>query len=143
MKKLFVVILVVLFSFTIANYAQSNAKKMSISKILVKTLDAEDSTFVAVAVREELIRTGKINLMKDGDILQVTLATQYNKLKKANTAFNGRDGKWGEMSLTVESKRGDGASTARDYMLSSDGGSYYNYIQTLAKKAAEKFQYVQ
>lgn len=146
MKNLVAVILVVLFSFTFVNLLnaqQSSAKKMSISKILVKTMDAEDSTFTAVAVREELIRTGKINLIKDGDILQVTLATQFNRLKKSETFFKGRNGKWGEITLTIESKKGDGAAVARDFVLSTEGGLYYNYIQKLAKKAAERFQYVQ
>ncbi len=142
MKKLIVVIFVALFSFTFVN-AQSSAKKMPISKILVKTMDVEDSTFTAVAVREELIRAGKINLIKDGDILQVTLATQFNRLKKSETFFNGRNEKWGEITLTIESKKGDGAAVARDFVLSTEGGLYYNYIQKLARKAAEKFQCVQ
>jgi len=144
MKKLFVLIIVIFF-FTTVN-AQSpkvtEVKKFLVSGIIVKAPDIEDSTFVAAAIREELIRAGKIDITKGGDVLQVKLIVEFGKDKQSYSVYNGRNGKYGEVSLAIISKNGSAAATSRDYVSSFQGSSYYLILQNLAKEAANKFQYI-
>ncbi|MCX6751534.1 MAG: hypothetical protein NT161_02070 [Candidatus Nomurabacteria bacterium] len=143
MKKL-VMLLVIIFSFTVK--AQDSkficydgvSIKYQVSDICVIASDAEDITFLKSAIREELIRIGKVHLAgRCGDTLVVNLILQYNDGNKNN----GRNGKWGEILLTVASNSGFVGATSRYYMANYDGGNYYKILQTLAEKVAKNFQY--
>ncbi len=160
MKKLVVITIALLFSFAVILNAQSSSKKekkeywkvekdsttnyydeeesvkFPVSSIKI-IADAEDVIFLQAAVREELIRAGKVNIIDCGDTLQVNLVVQYNDKEKSN----GRNGKWGEILLTVVSNNGLVGSTARSFLESWDHGSYYKKLQDLTIELVKKFQF--
>jgi hypothetical protein len=151
MKKL-VAISFFLFSFVAVEAQTTTAVsesvifkiKLPVSEVIVlKAPDSDDSGFIAVAVREELIRAEKIFFKKDGDTLFVKLLIQHKEeISKNSSYISGRDGKWGEMSLSVISKNGNAAATSTNYIGSNDGAVYYTNLKHLAKEVAEKFVFI-
>lgn len=153
MKKLFVIISIC-FIFTISSNAQSSMssestipeaalEKFTVSYIKVlKAPDADDLGYVEVAIREELIHSQKIKMDIMGDTLFVKLIVQHTKPKGVSFSNSGRDGKYGEMCLTIVSKDGKAAATARGYIREYDGELYYNELQNMAQRAASRFEFV-
>lgn len=142
MKKLVALILVVL-SFTVvkaqdAQFSYYDDVPFLVSNIKIIAPDNDDAVFLQAAIREELIRVGKICLAgKNGDTIVVNLVVQHNDQDKSN----GRDGKWGEILLAIISNNGLVGATARGYMECWDHGSYYKKLQDLTKELAKKFQF--
>ncbi|MCM2339285.1 MAG: hypothetical protein NDI62_02410 [Burkholderiales bacterium] len=159
MKNL-LVILVLLFSFTFTNAQQSSRKtnvevqdeyyydengdvqvNFFVSSIKI-IADAEDSIFLQSAIREELTRAKKINLVdKGGDTLIVNLVLQHNDPMSENKVAKGRNGKWGEVLITIISTNGLVAATSRGYVSDNGGGTYYQALQGIVRELAEKFEF--
>ena len=131
-----ILFLAILFLVVNLSAQSQNATKFPCVGIVVQAPDSEDSSFVAAAIRQELIRAGKITTTDKGDILIARLIVQCMK-----SSF-GRNGKWGEVSLSIVSKNGHAAGTGRRYVSSSEGSIYYKIIQDLAKETAGKFEYI-
>ena len=161
MKKL-TVILIVLFSYAFIVNAQSSKKvskntevineyyvnedaqvKFPVSSIKI-IADAEDVIFLQAAVRESLTLAGKINLVdKGGDTLVVNLILQHiDPITSDNKVTKGRNGKWGEVVITVLSTDGLVAATSRGYIDEYKGDQYYKVLQDVVLNLAfEKFQF--
>ncbi len=142
MKNLLLFVMTIVL-FSLSSNAQSiTSSKSDTTKFLVsnvvaiKAPDSDDLNFIAVSVREELIRSKKIMLSNTGDTLFVTLLSQHPKVN--NSSF-GRDGKYGELSVSIVSKNGKAAATSRGYLSSGDGEKYYQTLQDISKGAAERF----
>jgi len=132
-------ILFISFLFTTNSFAQPDNGKFKVAIIKVKAPEEQEAFFIEASLREELIRAGKIKISESADTLIVNFSVQHNE--KANPDY-GRDGKWGEISLSVISKNGCAASTSREYVSKFEGYLYYDKIKKLVKKVAENFEYI-
>ena len=145
MKKLFVITLVLFSLKSNAQSVPSTETKADTAKFLVSNVvaiqapDTDDLSFIAVSVKEELIRSKKITLSSTGDTLFVTLLSQHPKV--ANSSY-GRDGKYGELCVSIVSKNGKAAATSRGYISINDGEKYYLALQVISERAAERFEFV-
>ena len=139
MRTVLISLLLILTSCVMVAQDKAVARKpFPLSLIVVEAPNLDDSTFVAAAVREELIRAGKaIIVVGKGDTLLVRLTIQFKK------SSNGRDGKWGEVSIAIVSKNGRAAATARNYVGAYYGSFYYQTLQKLAEEAAKRFVYLE
>lgn len=146
MKKFVAVVFLMTFLFSLESNAQNtNFLKLDTSKFLVseivavKAPDEDDLKFIAVSVREELIRARKIKFSKEGDTLFVSLISEYPKI---NDSFRGRNGKYGELTIFIRSKNGNAASTASGYLGNWESENYYSRLQSISKNLAERFEFV-
>ncbi|MEI7689145.1 MAG: hypothetical protein WCI91_03085 [Candidatus Nomurabacteria bacterium] len=89
-------------------------------------------------MREELLRSKKIRISENGDTLFVALLSQYPRVKNSDY---GRDGKYGEISLSIVSKNGKAASTSNGKIGINDGALYYTALQLISKLAVQRFEF--